>query len=445
MFDHLGIYALGGALLGFWQQVRGFLIRCTQYFVEQHTTLGWTSLAMQTYLMAHAKRHRFGARTYDGQMLFIRPLGRVATVAVERIGEGTTLFWLDGKPLWVSKTHASERDRDGSPQTTSSGSGNQFEIKLYWLRGTFVADDLHIRAVDYANATGSDYKHRRHSIVHVTGSNGKLYQGKDHAEASPPLSADNSTFSPNTKTFRYLKWQEEDLHLHDSRVSSIDQMSLTDELLELVTELKEWHADEKWCQETGVPHQFGVKLEGEPGTGKSAFVRAVAEDLDMPIYIYSLSTLLDEELINVWRKMLSCTPCIALFEDMDGVFHGRTPRGKTALSFDTLLNVLQGVERCNGLLVFMTTNEPDKLDPALTRKGRIDRTVQMPKLDAMGRHKMAKRILRDFPHEQAAAVVAGEKMTGAEFQDECITRARSLRRAAKGLRPSERLENASTG
>ena len=41
-----------------------------------------------------------------------------------------------------------------------------------------------------------------------------------------------------------------------------------------------------------------------------------------------------------------------------------------------LLNVLDGVVDCPNRIVVLTTNHPEKLDPALIRPGRINKKVQ---------------------------------------------------------------------
>ena len=133
--------------------------------------------------------------------------------------------------------------------------------------------------------------------------------------------------------------------------------------------------------------------------------------------------------------MMSNVPCVALFEDIDNVFHGRDAASPNVkLTFDALLNCIDGIERCNGLLVALTTNKPDELDPALVRKNRIDRLVTMPKLTEAGRRKIAARILDEYPALQAELVAAGDDMTGAEFQDMCVSKARELRIAQLGNR-----------
>ena len=56
------------------------------------------------------------------------------------------------------------------------------------------------------------------------------------------------------------------------------------------------------------------------------------------------------------------------------MFQGRDkPKGqRSRLSFNGLLNALDGVGAQEGRLVFLTTNHREKLDPALIRPGRCD-------------------------------------------------------------------------
>ena len=54
----------------------------------------------------------------------------------------------------------------------------------------------------------------------------------------------------------------------------------------------------------------------------------------------------------------------------------------------TLLNEMDGVEAAEGLLVIGATNRPNLLDPALLRPGRFDVLIEVPKPDAITRHKI---------------------------------------------------------
>ena len=157
----------------------------------------------------------------------------------------------------------------------------------------------------------------------------------------------------------------------------------------------------------------------------------------MPVHVFDLASMTNQELKLAWREMLTNAPCMALLEDIDAVFHGRENRapqgmmgGSGGLTFDTLLNCIDGIERVDGMLLVITTNHIDTVDDALkNRPGRVDTVVKFENLDHDGRVKMAKRILEDG--------VVAERMakdyshdSGAAFQERCFREA--LRRRFEG-------------
>lgn len=46
----------------------------------------------------------------------------------------------------------------------------------------------------------------------------------------------------------------------------------------------------------------------------------------------------------------------------------------------TLLNLMDGISRTEGLLVIAATNRPDNIEPALRRPGRFDKEIEIGKL-----------------------------------------------------------------
>jgi chaperone BCS1 len=52
------------------------------------------------------------------------------------------------------------------------------------------------------------------------------------------------------------------------------------------------------------------------------------------------------------------------------------------LDLSGLLNVLDGVVDCPNRILVMTTNHPEKLDPALIRPGRIDKIIYLGYMQA---------------------------------------------------------------
>ena len=72
-------------------------------------------------------------------------------------------------------------------------------------------------------------------------------------------------------------------------------------------------------------------------------IRGIAEDIDLPVYVFDLATLFNNELRAYWREMLTNVPCIALIEDIDAIFKGRQNIAGGHLTFDCLLNCLDGI------------------------------------------------------------------------------------------------------
>ena len=149
----------------------------------------------------------------------------------------------------------------------------------------------------------------------------------------------------------------------------------------------------------------------------------------MPIFAYDLSTLDNEQFAEEWLEMQESTPCMALIEDIDGTFHGRTniraqdnPR---ALTFDCFLNALGGVQTANGVFVVITTNLPAELDEALgqpredgstTRPGRLDRAFCLELPSVTQRAAIIHRIAGDIGN----GIDATEGMSAAQVTEYAI-------------------------
>ncbi|KAJ7132511.1 P-loop containing nucleoside triphosphate hydrolase protein [Mycena epipterygia] len=163
----------------------------------------------------------------------------------------------------------------------------------------------------------------------------------------------------------------------------------------LLADAKEFLASEEWYTFAGVPHRRGYLLYGEPGTGKSSTIHALAGELGLEIYFISLAAPgIDDYTLG---RLITDTPahCILLIEDIDCAFPSREddddeplldakgnlipkepipPRSEVTLA--GLLNVLDSVASEDGRLTFATTNHIEQLDPALIRPGRMDLKIK---------------------------------------------------------------------
>jgi SpoVK/Ycf46/Vps4 family AAA+-type ATPase len=207
----------------------------------------------------------------------------------------------------------------------------------------------------------------------------------------------------------------------------------------VVNEVQTWLKNESWFRRKSIPWKRGYLLHGTPGTGKTAFVRALAQELDMPIISFDLSTMMNDDLAVAWRDCDLHKPCIALFEDIDSTFDGRenvSSCGDDGLSFGYFLNTLDGVSKSDGVIIIITTNDIEKVDPALgsietetmtSRPCRIDRIIKFDVLTKDAREKMAERILGEFDKKVWKDIFKGsEKDTGSQFQERCCRRALQL-------------------
>lgn len=93
------------------------------------------------------------------------------------------------------------------------------------------------------------------------------------------------------------------------------------------------------------------------------------------------------------------------------------------LNLAGLLNVLDGVVDSPGRVVVMTTNHPDKLDPALIRPGRINKRihlgfVQGEAVCAMAEHYMQARLTGE-QRQRLTELVAQRSVTPAQVEQCC--------------------------
>jgi SpoVK/Ycf46/Vps4 family AAA+-type ATPase len=147
----------------------------------------------------------------------------------------------------------------------------------------------------------------------------------------------------------------------------------------LVNELNDFNQKSKRYEKLSIPYQRGYLLHGSPGTGKSSLLFSLASHFDRDIYYLSLSGKFLED--GDLSTLASSIPCRAflVIEDIDSIFVGRKSVIKESqLTFSGLLNALDGLFGSDGRILFLTANHPEKLDPALTRPGRIDRKIEVP-------------------------------------------------------------------
>ncbi|KDP45455.1 hypothetical protein JCGZ_09704 [Jatropha curcas] len=175
---------------------------------------------------------------------------------------------------------------------------------------------------------------------------------------------------------------------------------------EIIDDLITFSQSEEFYARIGRAWKRGYLLYGPPGTGKSTLIAAMANLLNYDVYDLELTSVKNNTEL---RKLLIEVPykSIVVIEDIDcsldltgqrkkkkekeemGNNNGNEEKPKTVkeerddrssqVTLSGLLNSVDGLwSACGGeRIIVFTTNFIEKLDPALIRKGRMDKHIEL--------------------------------------------------------------------
>ncbi|XP_073154073.1 AAA-ATPase At3g50940-like [Henckelia pumila] len=209
----------------------------------------------------------------------------------------------------------------------------------------------------------------------------------------------------------------------------------------LMDDLGRFLSRREFYRKVGRAWKRGYLLYGPPGTGKSSLIAAIANHLKFDVY--------DLELTNIkrnsdLRKILLRTAnrSILVIEDIDcstdqlldrnGPTCANGPgqyRPDQQFTLSGLLNFVDGLWSSCGdeRIIIFTTNNRDKLDPALLRPGRMDMHIHMSYLTLDGFKLLASTYLGIHDHGQYSScfgeiedLIQNMRVTPAEVAEELM-------------------------
>jgi transitional endoplasmic reticulum ATPase len=158
----------------------------------------------------------------------------------------------------------------------------------------------------------------------------------------------------------------------------------------------------------GISIPNGVLLYGPPGCGKTFIAERFAEEAH-----YNYSFIRSSDLASIYihgsqqkigalfNEARQKKPSIICFDELDALVQNRNDINNASMAGE-VNEFLSQLNNCgkDGILVIGTTNRPDLIDPAILRKGRIDKMIYVPPPDFEARMGLFKIMLENKPIEE---------------------------------------------
>jgi hypothetical protein len=202
---------------------------------------------------------------------------------------------------------------------------------------------------------------------------------------------------------------------------------------------------EEWFRKHNLPYRRGYLFYGNPGNGKTAVIRVMAAHPHIRPYAVDLSDGDNQssQLIALFEQTSRNTPALVILEDLDRAFptEGKRTRERS-VSFQTLLNCLDGVATKDGVITVATANTPECLDPAIVKRpGRFDRVVRFRNPDANLRRQYYLRLNPILTGDEfEIAIEKTEGFSFARLRETYITGAQSAFEQARDITVADILE-----
>jgi transitional endoplasmic reticulum ATPase len=187
-------------------------------------------------------------------------------------------------------------------------------------------------------------------------------------------------------------------------------------------------------EQVGLAPPRGILLVGPSGTGKTAMARALSGEKQLPLIAIDGPQLYskwlgesERALREVFKKARRVAPCILFFDTIDALApkFGSEQFGSDVYQriLSQLLREIDNLRDVKGVILLAATNRPERIEPALLRRGRFDYMLPLAKPDAADRAAIMRLCCRRVPlapdvdFDEFAGLMEG--FTGADVESLC--------------------------
>ena len=166
--------------------------------------------------------------------------------------------------------------------------------------------------------------------------------------------------------------------------------------------------NQELARQMGIKPPNSILLFGPPGNGKTFFAERLAEECDINFTMITPSSLASSFLhgtqqimADLFRKLEKKAPVLLAFDEFDAIAPDRAMEEShhQGGEVNELLSQLNNAAD-RGIYVLMMTNYPERVDPAILRKGRVDNIIYVGLPDEKTRKQIFELELSERAHEK---------------------------------------------